>query len=96
MASTEATDAAGPLKKYKQLANMSFNQHGGRRGTRSASSMADKMLRNQADKTSSIRPGPKGMGMRNPHKPTKLAGEQHLANKKFSHLHQMHEKYNEK
>lgn len=93
----EATDAAGPLKKYKKLANMTFNQHGGRRGTRSATNIADKMLRKQADNTASIRPGPKGMGMRTPHKATKIGTTGGgMENKKFSHLHQMHEKYNEK
>lgn len=99
MASMESTDSAGPLQKYKKLANMRFNQHGGRRGTRSATNVADKMLRKEADKHASIRPGPKGMGMKTPHKPTKLGkpgGPGSLEGKKFSHLHQMHEKYNEK
>jgi hypothetical protein len=98
-ASMQATDAAGPLLKYKRLANMNFNQHGGRRGTRSATNVAGKMLRKEATRMGSIRPGPMGMGLRNPagsNQSSMGGGDKNDGKKQFSHLHQLHEKYNEK
>jgi len=80
---------------FKRLANMTFNQHGGRSGTRSASSTANRMIRKEAERMGTVRPGPLGMGMINPAKPTKIMSG-HEGQQKFSHLHQMHEKYNEK
>lgn len=82
----------GGATPHKPLANMAFNQHGGRRGTISASSMGEKMLRKSGH--GSVRPGPKGMGMVNPSKPTQIhsghdGGE-------YSHFHMLHEKYNER
>lgn len=82
---------------YKPLANMFFNQHGGRRGVRSATNVGDKILRKQASQFGGIRPGPMGMGMITPSKPTQIPSGHHAAEQKvFSHLHQIHEKYNEK
>jgi hypothetical protein len=82
---------------HKPLANMYFNQHSGRRGTRSATSTADKILRKQASEFGGIRPGPRGMGMINPMKPSQIPSGHEAAEKKtFSHLHQIHEKYNER
>ena len=82
---------------YKPLANMYFNQHGGRRGTRSATNLANKMLRKQAGEFGSVRPGPKGMGMINPRKPTQIrSGHEAAESESYSHLHQIHEKYNER
>jgi hypothetical protein len=82
---------------HKRLANMFFNTHGGRRGTRSATNTARKFLRKQASQFGSIRPGPMGMGMINPQKPTQIpSGHAAAESKIFSHLHQLHERYNEK
>lgn len=85
-------------KAMKRLANMFFNQHGGRRGTRSASSWSAKALRDQAKSSMSIRPGPIGMGIVSPGKPTLIPSghEAHEGRTPFSHLHQLHETYNEK
>lgn len=86
----EETD---PLQKFKKLANMRFNPHGGRRGTRSATSIVAKMLSKEGDKQSSARPGPTGMGVHTPYKGSKMHNPNATT---FTHLHQMHEKYNEK
>jgi len=77
----------------KPLANMYFNQHGGRRGTRSASSWSQKALRDMANDEKTIRPN--AGGLLSPHKPTQLPSG-HEGNMAYSHIHQLHENYNEK
>lgn len=86
---------SGPYP-HKPLANMFFNQHGGRRGVRSATNVGDKILKRQSALLggNGIRPGPMGMGLISPSKPTQILSGQ--GSKQFSHLHQIHEKYNEK
>lgn len=82
---------------FKPLANMYFNRHGGRKGSRSATNTAKKLLRKQATQFGSIRPGPMGMGIISPNKPTQIpSGHQAAESNAFSHFHQIHEKYNEK
>ena len=84
------------MSGYKSLANMYFNQHSGRRGVRSATNVAEKMLRKKSSDMGTIRGGPAGMGMVNPVKPTQLPSGSSNTTKPFSHLHQIHELYNEK
>ena len=79
---------------FKRLANMHFNQHGGRRGVRSATNVGDRMMRKQAQLEGTIRPGPRGMGLVNPDKSHHIpTGHE---NPRHSHFHQLHERYNEK
>jgi hypothetical protein len=76
---------------------MHFNSHGGRSGVRSAAKHADRLIRHQAQQMATIRPGPPGMGLVSPAKPNaipQLPGSQER--QKYSHLHQIHEKYNER
>ncbi len=82
-------------RQFKQLANMHFNQHGGRKGFRSASSWSERAIRQQANNHGSIRPGPAGSGLISPGKPTSIQSG-HEGRGLFSHLHQLHESYNEK
>lgn len=88
--------ASAPLP-FKPLANMHFNQHGGRRGVRSATSVGEKMLKKTEHNHQGHRPGPMGMGHVVPHKPNAMFGENATPpTKQYSHFHQLHEKYNEK
>ena len=88
---------------FKPIANMRFNQHGGRRGVRSAGSLAHKIIKRQNKGATNdfventgkgIRPGPRGMGIKTPHKPTQIVSS--FEKPAFSHLHMIHEKYNER
>ena len=82
-------------EQFKRLVNMHFNQHGGRKGVRSASAWSERSIRQQAKIHGSIRPGPAGSGLISPGKPTALESG-HEGRQSFSHLHQLHESYNEK
>jgi hypothetical protein len=81
----------------KRLANLTFDDHGGRNGQRSGIRTANKMMKKEASKMQSIRPGPMGMGMITPHKPTKIpTGHHSERDSSFSHFHQIGESYDEK
>ena len=84
----------------KPMANILFNNTGGRKGVKSAAGLAGTMLRKHAEQMGTIRPGPRGMGMVPPQKPTQIpsgyGGGVDPDQKTFSHLHHLHEYYNEK